>query len=116
MLENRENFNLFRAKGNRDMYELTLTYVNRYQETTERKEIIDAYLGEVGRRYADNLLFRLGNEMVKGTDLENIPWKKTPLEKPIEDREWGYLKRGKDRSRLYTYVRWLGKKEERTEG
>lgn len=112
MLENRDNFALFRAKGNRDMYELLITLVDRNQEEIEIKEMIDAYPGEVGRRYASNLLFRLGNEMVKGTELEDISWKKVVMDSSVEEQEFGYMKRGEDGNRLFAFAKWKSIKAE----
>ena len=96
MVNYKEQLAPFRATGTRDMYRLHFLLSNKMQKQVEVIENIDFYYGDLGENYAKNIIFRIGNEIVKGTDLEHIPWEKMKEENTISNREFAYGK--KDRN------------------
>ena len=51
-------------------------------------------------------------EMVKGTELEDISWKKVMMDSSVEEQEFGYMKRGEDGNRLFAFAKWKSIKAE----
>lgn len=104
-----DGFAPFRAKENRNIYQLTITLVNKDRKIVEIKENIDAYSGEVGKRYAKNLLFRMGNDVVKGTEFENIPWEEMEKSDIPREKEFGFIKSKEDGSYLLAMATWIAR-------
>jgi len=104
-----DGFAPFRAKENRNIYQLTITLVNKSRKIVGIKENIDAYSGEVGKRYAKNLLFRIGNDVVKGTEFEKIPWEEMKKSDMSHEKEFGFIKSKEDGSYLLAMAIWIAR-------
>ena len=102
-----DNFAPFRTKETQNIYQLSITLVNKSRKIVGIKEDIDAYSGEVGRRYAKNLLFRMGNEVAKGTEYEGIPWEEMKKSGMSSVMEFGFIKSKEDGSYLLAMATWI---------
>lgn len=91
MVEEKDIMEPYLTKRNKAVYELSLVLIQNNEKVLEYSKEIDAYEGEVGIRYASNLLFRLGNSAVFGLELEKIPWKELDYSK--EPKNFGYIKK-----------------------
>ena len=90
MVEQKDIMEPFLAKRNKAIYELSIVLVLDDEEVLNYSKDIDAYDGEVGIRYANNLLFRLGNAALFGSELEKIPWKELSYN---NDKVFSYIKK-----------------------
>lgn len=90
MVEDKDIMEPFLARRNEAIYELSLVLIMDDEKVLDYSKEIDAYEGEVGMRYASNLLFRLGNSAIFGLELEKIPWKEMDYSK--EPKNFGYVK------------------------
>ncbi len=86
----------FRAKGNETVCEVSMVLVRRTKKLVDEKELIDSYEGPIGKKYTQNILFRWGNSIAAGTELENIPWERVKLKVKAGNPEIGYIKSTED--------------------
>ena len=96
----------FRATRSENVYKLYFRFTNKQQQQIEIKENVDAYYGEVGKTYVKNLLFWIGNEMVKETELESVEWKKMNLENLNKNRDFAYKKQDDEGNCLLVLAKW----------
>lgn len=96
----------FRAKENKAVYVLSIVMVRGEKKEASVSETIDAYKGEVGIRYARNLLLRMGNYVISGTELEKIPWEEDKMFCSGEGRDWGYIKSNENGDYILATANW----------
>ena len=76
MADNNNWIEQFRSQSRLNVYVLTVSIVECGIDMLEVQEVIDCPKGELGVRYAHNILSRLSNEILTGTDFEEMPWEK----------------------------------------
>lgn len=93
MVKNSDFMEPFLAKRNKEVYELKIVVMEKYRKVLEVTKVVDAYPGEIGKRYASNLLLRMGNSAVFGMELEKIPWEESKNPETWEmDEDFAYIK------------------------
>lgn len=74
-MTNNENWmDAFRTKNRENVYVLKVTLIEDGKEVKNISEVVDCPKGEVGVWYANNLLCRLANEILRGTKIEKCQW------------------------------------------
>lgn len=106
MLDEKLNLEPFRAKNSKSVYKLNIILMENGKKEVEVKETIDAFPGKIGLKYAQNILFRVGNEIVKNTLLEYASWKDVKLEDVYDIRDMAYKKEGIDGTCLLALLKW----------
>ena len=102
----------FLEKENKEVYELSIVVMQQYRKVAEVTKVVDAYPGELGKRYASNLLLRMGNSAVEGMDLEKVSWEQSrDLQTWEMDEDFAYMK-STENGADYILARaiWLQKK------
>lgn len=104
----------FLVKHNKAVYELTVTMMQKHRKELEITKVIDAYPGEIGKRYANNLLLRMGNKEAVGTEFEKIPWEESKSRETWERTEdFAYLKSTENGAEyILITARWYPKRRE----
>ena len=114
MVKEKDFMEPFLAKRNKDVYELTVTMMHNQRKAVEITKEIDSYPGEVGKRYASNLLLRMGNSVVVGTELEKIPWEESKSRETWERADdFAYIKSTENGAEyILITARWYPKRRE----
>ena len=74
MVRERTGVEQFRTTRKENVFVLTVTIIKDGAVEKECREVVDAYRGELGDRYAENMLFRMANHILAGTVYEKKPW------------------------------------------
>ena len=99
----------FRSHSRLNVYVLTVRIVECGVDMIEVQEVIDCPKGELGVRYAHNILSRLSNEILAGTDFEEMPWERCNELLPHSVWDFKYIKRQDDKSRAVASMEWFEK-------
>lgn len=75
MLKKENWMDSFRTQSRENVYVLKVSIIKEKREEKNIREVVDCPKGEVGAWYANNLLCRLANEALMGTELEKISWR-----------------------------------------
>lgn len=92
MAEIKNWMDAFRTQRRENVYVLKVTITEENRRVQIVKEIVDCPKGEVGSWYANNLLFRLANEILKGTELETAAWEDKLAFYSESDKDYAYTK------------------------
>lgn len=111
MVKEKDFMQPFLAKENREVYELTVTMMQNNRKAAEITKVVDAYPGEIGKRYANNLLLRMGNSVAFGTELEKVPWEESKSRETWERSEdFAYMKSAENGTEyILITARWYQK-------
>lgn len=96
----------FRTQSRENVYVLTVSVVVKEKEIVSVREIVDGLKGDVGVCYANNLLCRLANEHIKGTDFEKILWREYRTMKPETDKDFAYIKTKDQQNHVVAGMKW----------
>lgn len=105
MLEERTHLEGFHVERRENVYVLFVEIVRNKNREKVMTETIDAYEGEVGRRYAENLLFRFANQALKRTEFTDVAWEKEKIMLP-SGKTTTFIKRAGDDAYALAYMRW----------
>lgn len=107
MMTEMENWmDSFRTQERENVYVLTVTMIEEENKVQAVKEVVDCPEGEVGAWYANNLLFRLANETLKGTEFERVLWKERRALTRESDKDYAYIKTIGARKRVTAEMKW----------
>lgn len=107
MMTEMENWmDSFRTQERENVYVLTVTVIEEEKKVQTVKEVVDCPRGEVGAWYANNLLFRLANETIKGTEFEKVLWKEHWAMTRVSDKDYAYIKTIGGRKRVTAEMKW----------
>lgn len=114
MVKEKDFMEAFLEKQNKAVYELTVTMMQKHRKELEITKVVDAYPGEVGKRYANNLLLRMGNNAAFGTELEKIPWEESKSRETWERADdFAYIKSTENGGDyILITARWYPKRRE----
>ena len=109
MADNNNWIEPFRTQSRLNVYVLTVSIVECGIDMLEVREVIDCPKGELGVRYAHNILSRLSNEILMGTDFEKMPWER--FNEPFPNSIWDfqYVKWQDDKNRVKASMEWFEK-------
>lgn len=96
----------FRTQSRENVYVLTLRVVVKGTTIVDVREVVDGLKGEVGVRYANNLLCRLANERLKDTDLEKVFWREHRGLGPKPDLDFSYVKIKNEENYAKAGMKW----------
>ena len=105
MLEERKSLEGFYVERRENVYVLFVEIVRNKNREQVMTEVIDAYEGEVGRRYTENLLFRFANQELKRTEFSDVAWEKEEMMLPT-GKTTTYIKKVGEGTYAMAYVRW----------
>lgn len=109
MADNNNWIEQFRSQSRLNVYVLSIRIVECGIDMLEVQEVIDCPKGELGVRYAHNILSRLSNEIIAGTDFEEMPWERFNELFPNSIRDFKYIKRQDDKNRAVAQMEWFEK-------
>lgn len=99
----------FRSQSRLNVCVLTVRIVECGIDMLKVREVIDCPKGELGVRYAHNILSRLSNEILAGTDFEEMPWERINEMFPNSIWDFKYIKRQDDKNRAVAQMEWFEK-------
>lgn len=105
MLEDRKIMETSYVEQRENVYVLFVEIMQNAKSERRRAKIIDAYEGEVGKRYAENMLFRFANEELRRTKFAEIEWEKEEKFLP-EGKTIVYKKYVDEGNYAVAYMRW----------
>lgn len=109
MSETKNWMDSFRTQKKENVYVLTVTISEEDKKKQVVKEVVDCLKGEVGARYANNLLFRLANETLKGTEFETAAWEDRMAFSRESDKDYAYIKMKGLKKRAIAEMKWYRK-------
>ncbi|MCM1044219.1 MAG: hypothetical protein NC417_01805 [Candidatus Gastranaerophilales bacterium] len=96
----------FRTQKRENVYVLTVTIIEQNKKEQIVKEVVDCPRGEAGAWYAGNLLFRLANEKLRGTEFETIAWEDSRMFDHESDKDYAYVKMKGLQKRVIAEMKW----------
>lgn len=102
-------FEPFRSQKKENVYILTVSITEEHEEIQKVQEVIDCLDGELGIRYAHNLLCRLADEILAGTEYEETAWEISHGIRRGTDRSYEYIKRNKKGYYAEACLEWVDK-------
>lgn len=106
MVEDRDIMEPFRTKRIKNIFQLSVIIVKNGKREKLETEFIDAYKGEVGILYAQKLLFRWANHVLKDTELSNAVWEEYRIKLCSMPKQSQFIKRGKDGDCAIAIMGW----------
>lgn len=106
MFETENWMDSFRTQKRENVYVLTVEIIEEENGKQVVKEVVDCPEGEVGAWYANNLLFRLANEALRGTEFERILWKERRAMNRASSKDYAYTKTAALRKHVIADMKW----------
>lgn len=106
MLEDKEFRERFGTEETQQVYQLSLTLESKEKKEEIAVEYVDAYPGEVGLLYAQKLLFRWANLLLKNTDYKDKVWEEYRIRPGAEKAQLAARKRN-DGTFVAAYLRYM---------
>lgn len=96
----------FRTQNRENVYVLTVSIIQEEKEVKTIREVVDCLKGEVGMCYANNLLCRLSNEVLKDTEFEKLPWREHRKMPHESDKDYAYIKTKDRQNYAMAEMKW----------
>lgn len=106
MLEDKEFRERFGTEKRQQVYQLSLTSESKEKKEVVAVEYVDAYPGEVGLWYAQKLLFRWANSLLKDTDYKDKVWEDCRIRPDVDKVQLAARKRN-DGTFMAVYLRYM---------
>lgn len=106
MFETENWMDTFRTQKRENVYVLTVKITEKENVKQVVKEVVDCPAGEVGAWYANNLLFRLANEALRGTEFERILWRERRVIKRASSKDYAYEKKADAGKYVIADMKW----------
>ena len=106
MLVDKEFRERFGAEKEQQVYQLSLTSDSREKTEMVAIEYVDAYPGEAGLLYAQQLLFRWVNSLLKNTEYKDKVWENCRIRSDAEGTQLAVRKR-KDGTSMVACLRYM---------